>query len=209
VPSDRSITPVFFPTPADFRAWLATHHANTEDLLVGFYKKGSGKPSITWPESVDEALCFGWIDGVRRTIDDESYSIRFTPRRARSTWSTVNVKRVAELTKLGRMQPAGLRAFEARDPKRSGIYAFEQQREKQALSGAYRAKLEANRKAWTFFQAQAPYYQRTVSWWVMSAKKEETRLRRLTTLIEDSAQGRRVGELARPARKTSITRRKR
>src|ERR687895_340334 len=119
----------FFATPADFRAWLERHHETVGELLVGFYKKGSGRPSITWPESVDEALCFGWIDGVRRTIDDESYSIRFTPRRRRSIWSLVNVKRVAELTKLGRMQPAGLRAFEARDPRRTGVYSFEQKGE--------------------------------------------------------------------------------
>ncbi len=190
--------PTFFRTPADFRKWLEKHHATTPELLVGFYKKGSGKPSITWPESVDEALCFGWIDGVRHTIDEASYSIRFTPRRARSIWSAVNVERVAELTKLGRMQPAGLRAFEARDPKRSGIYAFEQRKEGQKLSPEYQAKLESNAKAWAFFRAQAPYYQRTSSWWVMSAKKEETRLKRLATLIEDSAQGRRVGVMARP-----------
>ncbi len=183
----------FFATPADFRAWLERHHETAGELLVGFHKKGSGRPSITWPESVDEALCFGWIDGVRRTIDDESYSIRFTPRRSRSTWSAVNIKRVEELTRLGRMHPAGLRAFEARDPERSRIYSFEQRKEAQKLSPEYQAKLEANRKAWTFFQSQAPYYQRTASWWVMSAKKEETRLKRLATLIEDSAKGRRIG----------------
>jgi uncharacterized protein YdeI (YjbR/CyaY-like superfamily) len=192
--------PTFFPTPADFRSWLEKNHETTPELLVGFYKKGSGKRSITWPESVDEALCFGWIDGVRHTIDEESYSIRFTPRRARSVWSVVNVKRVAELTKLGRMQPAGLRAFEARDPKRSGIYAYEgaRPREERELSPAYQAKLEANAKAWAFFRTQAPYYQRTTAQWVMSAKKEETRLKRLATLIEDSARGRRIGPMARP-----------
>jgi uncharacterized protein YdeI (YjbR/CyaY-like superfamily) len=189
----------FFPTPADFRKWLEKNHDKVPELLVGFYKKGSGKPSIAWPESVDEALCFGWIDGIRRTIDDESYSIRFTPRRARSIWSAVNVKRVAELTKLGRMHPAGLRAFEARDPKRSYAYSFEQRKEGRKLAPEYQAKLEANKKAWTFFQAQAPYYQQTASWWVMSAKKEETRLRRLATLIDDSARGRRIGPMTRPA----------
>ena len=190
--------PTFFRTPSDFRRWLETHHETAPELLVGFYKKESGRPSITWPESVDEALCFGWIDGIRRTIDEESYSIRFTPRRARSTWSAVNVKRVAELTKLGRMQPAGLRAFEALDPKRSGIYAYEQRKEGQRLSPEYEAKLEANKKAWAFFQLQAPYYRRTVSRWVMSAKKEETRLKRLATLIDDSAHGRRIGPMTRP-----------
>ena len=192
--------PTFFRTPADFRKWFEKNHEKAAELLVGFYKKGSGRPSITWPESVDEALCFGWIDGIRRTIDDASYTIRFTPRRARSIWSAVNVKRVAELTKLGRMHPTGLRAFEARDPKRSGIYAYEgqQRKEDQKLDPEYQAKLEANAKAWTFFQAQAPYYQRIVNRWVMSAKKEETRLKRLATLIDDSARGRRIGLMARP-----------
>jgi len=190
--------PTFFATPADFRKWLERHHDTADELLVGFYKKGSGRPSITWPESVDEALCFGWIDGIRRSIDDESYSIRFTPRRPRSIWSSVNIKRMAELTKLGRVHPAGLRAFEARDPERSQVYSFEQCRAAQKLSPDLQAKLEANKKAWAFLQSQAPYYQRTVSWWVMSAKKEETRLKRLATLIKDSAAGRRIAAMTRP-----------
>ena len=197
--------PTFFATPADFRAWLERNHETTPELIVGFYKKGSGKPSITWPESVDEALCFGWIDGVRRTIDDESYSIRFTPRRARSIWSNVNVNRVAELTKLGRMHPAGLRAFEARDPKRSGIYAYEgpRRQEFEKLSAAYEKKIKTNAKAWAFFQSQPPFYQRTISRWVMSAKKEETQLSRLARLIDDSAHGRRVGILERPSKRSA------
>jgi uncharacterized protein YdeI (YjbR/CyaY-like superfamily) len=182
--------PTFFPTPADFCKWLEKNHDKVPELLVGFYKKGSGKPSITWPESVDEALCFGWIDGIRRTIDEESYSIRFTPRRARSNWSAVNLKRVEELTRLGRMHPAGLRAYEARDPSRT--YSYER-KEDQKLDPAYEAKLKANKKAWTFFQAQPPYYRRIASLWVMDAKKEETRLKRLATLIDDSAHGRRIG----------------
>jgi uncharacterized protein YdeI (YjbR/CyaY-like superfamily) len=185
--------PTFFPTPADFRKWLERNHETAGELLVGFYKKGSGRPSITWPESVDEALCFGWIDGIRRTIDHESYSIRFTPRRPRSNWSAVNIKRVAELTKLGRMRPAGLRAFEARDPDRSQIYSFEQSDEARTLSPEYQKKLEANKKAWAFLQSQAPYYQRVCAYWVMSAKKEETRLKRLAKLIEVSAKGQRFG----------------
>jgi uncharacterized protein YdeI (YjbR/CyaY-like superfamily) len=174
------VKPTFFPTPADFRAWLERNHDTAAKLLVGFHKKGSGRPSITWPESVDEALCFGWIDGIRRTIDEESYTIRFTPRRPRSNWSLVNLKRVAELTKLGRMQPAGLRAFEARDARRSGTYSYEQQSaQRQAelkLAPAYEKKFKANAKAWAYFQSQAPYYQRTTIRWVMSAKMEETRL---------------------------------
>jgi uncharacterized protein YdeI (YjbR/CyaY-like superfamily) len=189
----RRVKPTFFPTPADFRNWLEQNHDTARELFVGFYKKGSGKPSITWPESVDEALCFGWIDGIRRSIDAESYSIRFTPRRAKSIWSNVNTKRVAELTRQGRMHATGLVAFKARDPKRSGIYAFEQRKQDQRLDAAYEAKLRKNKKAWAFFQAQAPYYQRMVSLFVMSAKKEETRLRRLATLIADSAAGRRIG----------------
>ena len=190
--------PTFFATPADFRAWLEKHHDTATELLVGFYKKGSGKPSITWPESVDEALCVGWIDGIRRRIDDESYSIRFTPRRVRSIWSNVNTKRVAELTRQGRMHASGVAAFKARDAKRSGIYSFEQREKNQTLGAAYVAKLRANKKAWAFFQAQPPGYQRLASLFVMSAKKEDTRLRRLATLIADSAAGRRIGLLGKP-----------
>ncbi len=187
----------FFATPADFRKWLEKNHDKRPELLVGFYKQGSGKPSMTWPESVDEALCFGWIDGIRRTIDDESYSIRFTPRRAHSIWSNVNTKRVAELTKQGRMHPSGVEAFKASDPKRSGIYSFEQREKNKKLGAAYEAKFRANRKAWAFFEAQPPGYQRLGSLWVMSAKKEDTKLRRLAALIADSAAGRRIGPLRR------------
>jgi uncharacterized protein YdeI (YjbR/CyaY-like superfamily) len=192
--------PTFFRTPPEFRKWLERHHDATPELWVGFHKKGSGKPSITWPESVDQALCFGWIDGVRKSIDDDSYVIRFTPRRPRSTWSAVNVKRMEELTRLGRVHPAGLQAFEARQAHRTAIYAYEHRKEHQKLSPAYQGKLRANKKAWSFFQSQAPYYQRTASRWVMSAKREETRLRRLAALIDDSAHQRRVGPL-RPATK--------
>ena len=190
--------PTFFARPADFRTWLEQNHDKATELLVGFYKKGSGKPSMTWPESVDEALCFGWIDGIRRRIDEESYSIRFSPRRARSIWSNVNTKRFAELTKQGRLHPAGLEAFKARDPKRSGIYSFEQREKHQTLGAAYVAKLRANKKAWAFFQAQPPGYQRLASLFVMSAKKEDTRLRRLAVLIADSAARRRIGVLGKP-----------
>ena len=192
--------PRYFATQVAWRAWLEKHHASGKELWVGFHRVGSGKPSITWPQSVDEALCFGWIDGVRKSIDADSYVIRFTPRRPRSIWSLVNVKRVEELTKLGRMTPAGLRAFEARDPARSGVYSFEQRKESMTLAPPYEAKLRANRKAWAFFQSQAPYYRRMASLYVMSAKKEETRLRRLATLIDDSAKGQRLGPL-RPASK--------
>lgn len=193
--------PKYFATPATFRAWLEANHASSTELLVGFYKKGSGKPSITWPESVDEALCFGWIDGVRRTVDGERYTIRFTPRKARSTWSAVNIKRVAELTKLGRMLPAGLEAFARRETARSQIYAYEQ-RSEAALDEAAEREFRANEKAWTFFEARPPWYRRTAIYWVMTAKKEETRRTRLATLIDDSAHGRTIKHLTRPAKQT-------
>ncbi len=185
----------FFKTPSEFRQWLDKHHSQSTELWVGFYKKGSGKPSITWPESVDEALCFGWIDGIRKGVDDLSYTIRFTPRKARSIWSAVNFKRIQELIKLERVRPAGLKAFETHNEQRSGIYSYEQRVHK--LDDVYENKLRANKKAETFFRAQAPWYQRTVSYWVMSAKKEETRLKRIATLIDDSANGRRIGPLRR------------
>jgi uncharacterized protein YdeI (YjbR/CyaY-like superfamily) len=188
--------PAFFATPADFRAWLEAHHDTAQELWVGFYRKGSGKPSITWPEAVDEALCFGWIDGVRRRIDDTSYTNRFTPRRARSTWSTVNVNRVAELIRLGRMQPAGLAAFEKRTAGRSGIYSFEQEAAP-ALDDVQEQRFRANAAAWDFFQREPAWYRRTAVWWVVSAKREETRLRRLAQLIDDSEHGRTVPPLTR------------
>jgi uncharacterized protein YdeI (YjbR/CyaY-like superfamily) len=183
--------PAFFPTPAAFREWLERNHASAAELLVGFYKKDSGKPSITWPESVDQALCFGWIDGVRRRIDDVSYSIRFTPRKQISNWSAINITRVAELTRLGLMRPAGLRAFEQRREDKSAIYAYENA--VRTFDPADEKTFRANRKAWQFFSAQAPSYRRVCIYWVTSAKKEETRARRLATLISDSANGERVG----------------
>jgi uncharacterized protein YdeI (YjbR/CyaY-like superfamily) len=184
------LNPKFFKTPAAFSKWLETHHATSQELWVGFYKKGSGKPSIDWPESVDEALCFGWIDGVRKSIDAGSYMIRFTPRRPTSVWSAVNVRNVAKLIKEKRMQPAGLKAFEARKENRSGIYAYEQRSPE--LVDPYLGKLKRNKAAWTFFQAQPPSYRKVMNWWVVSAKLEETRLKRLAKLIEESAAGRRL-----------------
>ena len=192
--------PTFFPSPSEWRAWLEAHHETHEELGVGFYKRDSGKPSITWPEAVDGALCFGWIDGVRKSLDDISYVIRFTPRRSRSVWSAINIKRVAELSQLGLMQPAGIQAFERRTGDRSEIYAYEQ-RKGARLNAESGKKFRANRKAWKFFQAQPPWYQRTASWRVISAKKEETRLKRLAELIRDSEQGRAIKELRRPGRK--------
>ena len=189
--------PTFFARSSDFRAWLEDHHDRAKELWVGFYKKGSGKPSITWPEAVDEALCFGWIDGVRKGIDDVSYANRFTPRKPRSTWSAVNIKRARELADLGLMRPAGLKAFEKRVEEKSGIYAYEQ-RNVAELGAAYEQQFRANKKAWDFFQGQAPWYRKAAIWWVMSAKKEEIRLKRLAMLSEDSQHGRTVPPLTRP-----------
>jgi uncharacterized protein YdeI (YjbR/CyaY-like superfamily) len=189
--------PTFFPTPADLRDWLERNHEKEKELLVGFYKKGSGKPSITWPELVDEALCFGWIDGIRRGIDDESYTIRLTPRKPTSNWSSVNIRRVGELTSEGRMTPAGLAAFEKRSEHRSGVYAYEQ-RKQAKLEPDQEREFRANAEAWSFFQAQPAGYRQTATYWVVNAKREETRRKRLATLIDDSASGRRLRHLTRP-----------
>jgi len=176
------VKPRFFASPGEFRAWLAGNHANAEELLVGFHKKGSGKPSIDWPQSVDEALCFGWIDGVRRSLGEESYTIRFTPRRAGSTWSSVNIKRVAVLKRLRRMQPAGLAAFERRSADRSAIYAYEQ-RASAKLDAAEIRLFKGKPDAWAFFDGLAPSYRQKALYWVTSARKPETRKARLERLI--------------------------
>lgn len=184
---------VYFATPEELRAWLEANHAKATELWVGFYKKDTGRPSITWPESVDEALCFGWIDGVRKRIDAERYMIRFSPRKPRSVWSLVNIRRIEELLREGRVRPAGLAAFEKRDEKRSGIYQYEQRR--RGLDEAYLAQIQANPAAWEYFQAQPAAYRRNAAAWIMSAKKEETRQRRLASLINESEQGRPVPAL--------------
>jgi uncharacterized protein YdeI (YjbR/CyaY-like superfamily) len=186
----------FFETPADFRAWLEQNHESETELLVGFYKKASGRPSITWPESVAEALCFGWIDGVRRGIDEESYSIRFTPRKPTSHWSQVNIDKVAELTEQSLMWPAGVAAFARRSEKRSAIYSYEQ-RVSAAFDADQEREFRANEEAWSFFQAQPPGYRQLATHWVSTAKREETRRKRLATLIEDSAAGRRLARYTR------------
>lgn len=186
--------PHFFATPEDFRAWLQANHATVGELWVGFYKVGTGRPSITWPQSVDEALCVGWIDGVRKRIDDESYVIRFTPRRPGSIWSAVNIKRMGELIAEGRVHPAGLAAFEKRRDDRSAIYSYEQ-RKTAELPEEYERRFRENTAAWEFFQSQPPGYRRTATFWVVSAKKEETRKKRISTLIADSAAGRRIAGL--------------
>ena len=182
--------PTFFKTPGDFRAWLAKHHEREKELLVGFYKVESGKPSITWPQSVDEALSFGWIDGVRRRVDDETYTIRFTPRKATSIWSAVNMKRMAELIAEGRVAPAGLAAFERRDEKRCEVYSYE--RKTAAFDDATLVRFKKDGKAWEWFSSQAPSYQRAATHWVTSAKRPETREKRLGTLIACSKKNERI-----------------
>lgn len=189
---------VFFSSPSEWRAWLEQHHDQFQELWVGFYKRHSGKPSITWPEAVDGALCFGWIDGVRKSLDENSYTIRFTPRRSRSTWSAINIKRMAELKKQRLVHSAGWQAFLRRTDDRSEIYAYEQ-RKGAKLTAEYEKLFRANQDAWRFFQAQPAWYRRTSSWWVIRAKKEETRRKRLARLLDDSAHNRPIPNLARPA----------
>lgn len=184
------VRPKFFKTPSAFRKWLAANHAKSKELWVGFHRKGSGKPSITWPESVDEALCFGWIDGLRKKYDDQSYVIRFTPRKPESIWSAVNIRNVERLIKDKRMRPAGLKAYRARKEYRSGIYSYEQRPVE--LVEPYASRLKRNKAAWNFFQAQPPYYRKTMTWFIVSAKTEVTRMKRLETLIDASAKGLRL-----------------
>lgn len=183
--------PTFFPSPAAFRAWLVEHHAEVRELWVGFYKKGSGRGGIGYQEAVDEALCFGWIDGVRKRVDELSYMHRFTPRRKEgSRWSAINVRRVGELTAAGRMAPAGLAAFAARDPERDAGYSYENR--PAALDPALEGSFREHEAAWEFFAAQPPGYRRLMAFWVMSAAREATRRRRLERLIAASAAGERL-----------------
>ncbi|MDX2304078.1 MAG: YdeI/OmpD-associated family protein [Microscillaceae bacterium] len=181
---------LFFPTPADFRAWLEQNHDKETELWVGFYKKGSEKPSITWPESVDQALCFGWIDGIRKSIDTESYKIRFTPRKPNSIWSAVNLKKMDELMAQGLVMPAGMAIYEKRNLKKQEIYSFEQ--ENIELGETYQSQFKENAKAWKLFQAMPPSYRKTAIWWVISAKQESTRLKRLAILMECSEAGNKI-----------------
>jgi uncharacterized protein YdeI (YjbR/CyaY-like superfamily) len=189
--------PTYFRTPSEFRDWLKEHHDKEAELWVGFHKKGSGMPSITWSEAVDEALCYGWVDSIRRSVDDKRFMNRFTPRKPSSNWSEVNVRRVEELTRQRRMRMPGRKAFEARRPKKAGTYSYEQRYEVK-LPPELERRFRARTKAWTWFQDQSASYRSTALYWVMSAKKQETRGRRLATLIEDSAAGQRVPPLRRP-----------
>ncbi len=189
--------PIFFPSQTEFRTWLEENHETADEVLVGFYKKKAGKPSMTWSESVDQALCFGWIDGKGRSLGDEAHTIRFTPRRPKSNWSAINIAKVAKLTEDGLMHPAGLAAFEKREAARSGVYSYEQ-RHLAKLDEEQEAEFRKNPEAWEWFQAAAPSYRKTSVFWVTSAKREETVAKRLRQLIEDSAAGLAVPPLRRP-----------
>ena len=185
----------YFKTPAEFRKWLEKNHTMATEVLVGFYKVHTGKPSMTWPQSVDQALCFGWIDGVRKSGDAESYVIRFTPRKKDSIWSAVNIKKVEAFTKAGLMTPEGLAAFEKRTASRSNVYSHEQQ--SVAFSPEFETLFKTNSKAWEFFNAQAPWYKKAATHVVMSPKTEVTRQKWLNQLISDSENGKRLDRLGR------------
>jgi uncharacterized protein YdeI (YjbR/CyaY-like superfamily) len=180
----------YFTSPTDFRRWLEKNHATRQELWVGYHKKNSRQPSMIWPESVDEALCFGWIDGIRKSVDDLRYTIRFSPRRRGSIWSAVNIKRARELSDKGLMEPAGMAAFNARKENKSGIYSYEQRSTN--LDVPYEKKLKQNKVAWDFFYAQPPSYRKAVGWWIVSAKQEATRVKRLERLMRESARGKRL-----------------
>jgi len=187
--------PTFFGTQEAFRAWLKRHHGQARELLVGFHKAASGMPSMSWPEAVDEALCFGWIDGVRRRLDEVSYTIRFTPRKAGSIWSAINIKRAQALIEQGKMAAAGLAAFKARRENRVGVYSYEQRPAE--LVEPYAGMLARNKAASAFFARQIPSYRRAATWWVVSAKRQETRVKRAQTLIRLSAQGNLIPQFVR------------
>ncbi|ASK32153.1 bacteriocin-protection protein [Chryseobacterium sp. T16E-39] len=181
---------LFFATPQEFRKWLEKNHETEKEVIIGFYKVGTKKPSMTWSESVDQAICFGWIDGIRKSIDKDSYSNRFTPRKPTSIWSTINIKKVEDLTKAGLMKPAGLKAFELRKQEKSSIYSHENKLAQ--LDPAYEKQFKANKKAWDFFTNQAPSYKKVMLHWIMSAKQEKTRLSRLEKTIGESELEKRV-----------------
>jgi uncharacterized protein YdeI (YjbR/CyaY-like superfamily) len=197
---ENTMKPTFFASPGELRKWFEDHHDKETELLIGYYKKSSGKPSITWTESVNEALCYGWIDAVRQGIDETVYTIRFTPRKPGSIWSATNIKNAETLIEKGLMRPAGLKAFEARKKEKSVVYSYEQKNATK-LPESYEKKLKANHKAWEFFHSTSPSYQQAAIWWIMSARQEETKLRRLEQLIQDSEQGRTVPPLTPRKRK--------
>ncbi|MEO8819773.1 MAG: YdeI/OmpD-associated family protein [Ginsengibacter sp.] len=188
-----SIKPAFFKTQSSFRKWFEKNHDKEKELLVGFYKVKSGKQSITWSESVDEAICFGWIDGVRKSIDDQSYCIRFTPRKSKSIWSAVNIKKVEDLSKQGLMHVSGLDAFAKREEKTSRIYSYE--KEPSVFSDDFLKKFTSNQKAWKFFNSMARSYQNSCIHWIITAKQDITKAKRLEELINDSEAGRKIKRL--------------
>ena len=188
MPTPTNVT--YFRTPTELRRWFKANHRKAQELWVGFYKKGSGHPSVTWPESVDEALCAGWIDGIRKNVDAERYTIRFSPRKRTSIWSAINIRRMNELLAQGRVLPLGKEAFAARRENKSGIYSYEQRQAQ--LEEPYASLMKENRKAWTFFEAQPPGYRKQISWFVVSAKKEETRMSRLKILMDACEKGKRL-----------------
>jgi uncharacterized protein YdeI (YjbR/CyaY-like superfamily) len=187
---NMEVAPTFFTSAADFRDWLAKNHDKAKELFVGFYKVGSGKLNMTWSEAVDQAICFGWIDGIRKSIDQESYMIRFTPRNPKSIWSAVNLKKVEELKKQRLMMPSGLAVYKLREESKSQLYSYE--RENAKLSEDFENLFQANQRAWQFFHSLPPSYQKTAIFWVMSARQESSRIRRLNELIKDSEAGRKI-----------------
>ena len=201
-PDVRAKRIAYFETAAAFGEWLERHHAAKAELWVGFHRKATGRPSLTWPDSVDEALCHGWIDGIRKRVDEDRYTIRFTPRKPGSIWSAINIRKAKALDAAGRMRPLGLAAFRARRDDRSAVYSFEQARPK--LPAAFERIMRKNAAAWAFFRSRTDWYRRTSSWWVVSAKKEETREKRLAVLIACSEAGRPIPALPRaPAKRRS------
>ena len=190
---------IYFSSPAELGAWLERHHESESELWLGYWKKATGKPSLTWSQAVDEALCYGWIDGIVRRVDDECHIQRFTPRKPSSNWSAVNIAKVEQLRAAGRMRAAGEAAFARRRADRSGVYAYEQRKDPR-LEPEQERRFRANAAAWEYFKGQPPSYRRPALWWVVSAKRPETRERRLATLIEDSAAQRTLKQLTRPGK---------
>jgi uncharacterized protein YdeI (YjbR/CyaY-like superfamily) len=189
----------FFRTPSEFRRWLEKNHNSTQELWIGFYRKDSGKGGMTYHEALDEALCFGWIDGIRKKVDEHSFTNRFTPRKKNSIWSNVNVAHIERLTREGRMMAPGIAAFNAKDEKRAGVYSFE--REKAELEPKMKKRFRQNPKAWRYFEAQPPYYRRMAAWWIISAKRDETREKRLAELIRLSSKEMRLAPFATTGQK--------
>jgi uncharacterized protein YdeI (YjbR/CyaY-like superfamily) len=183
-------TIVFFSNQREFRDWLKRNHGKETEIFVGFYKVGSGKPSMTWPESVDQALCYGWIDGIRKSIDNESYCIRFTPRNPLSNWSAVNIKKAEELIKKGLMEPAGLTLYKNRKTDNTGKYSYENKPKR--LPAGYEKRFKENKEAWRFFKSQAPSYRKSVFYWILSAKRQTTQISRLEKVIKASEHQKRL-----------------